>query len=127
MFRGAVASILLLVLSLFPVPLGHAGGPDPAARAEIAHLFEYLEGSGCLFYRNGSWHGSREASAHLRRKYEYLLEKGLVSSAEEFVGRAAARSSASGKPYRVRCGGGGAVESGPWFREELSRYRRSGR
>jgi hypothetical protein len=93
--------------------------------AEIAYLFARLETSGCDFYRNGSWYGSREAAAHLRRKYRYLLEKGVVSSAEEFIERAASKSSSSGKPYQVRCGGGKIIESGPWLRAELMKYRKS--
>jgi len=117
--------IMFLAVSLLMASVSHAGEPPPAAGAEIAHLFAYLENSGCDFYRNGSRYGSREAAAHLRRKYQYLLEKGLVSSAEEFIERAAAKSSSSGKPYQVRCGGGKIAESGPWLRAELIAYRKS--
>jgi hypothetical protein len=112
----------MFALFLSAVPASHAAGPSPAARAEIAHLFAFLEDSGCAFHRNGSWFGSREAGAHLGRKYAYLLERGLVSSAEDFIERAATRSSISGEPYRVRCGAK-TVESGPWLREELLKYR----
>ncbi len=114
---------LLLVVSLLMVSVSYAGELPAAARGEIAHLFSYLEASGCDFYRNGSWYGSRDASAHLRRKYEYLVKKGFVSSAEDFIERGATQSSRSGKPYQVRCSGGKIVESGPWFRAELSKYR----
>jgi len=118
-------SVLLFAASLLLGPVCHAGELPPAAGAEIAHLFTYLETSGCDFYRNGSRYGSREAAAHLRRKYQYLLEKGMVSSAEEFIERASSKSSSSGKPYQVRCGGGKLTESGPWLRAELMKYRRS--
>jgi len=116
--------ILIAALILLSTAAAAAGQPAPVARAEISHLFGYLEGSTCEFYRNGSWHGSREAAAHLRRKYEYLLERGLVSSAEDFIERAATQSSVSGRPYRVRCGARTA-DSGPWFRAELLRHRSS--
>jgi len=119
----AIAGIGLVAFLLLPASASRAGEPSPTSRAEIAHLFSYLESSGCDFYRNGSWHKSSEASAHLRRKYQYLLERGLVSSAEDFIARAATASSMSGEPYRVRCGGGKSVESGPWFRAELLRHR----
>lgn len=122
---GGIAAILILVLLLLAAPASFAGEPAPAAGAEIAYLFARLEACGCDFYRNGSRYGSREAVAHLRRKYRYLLEKGLVSSAEEFIERAASKSSSSGRPYQVRCGGGNLTESGPWLRAELMKYRRS--
>ncbi len=122
---GGIAAILILVLLLLAAPASFAGEPAPAAGAEIAYLFARLEASGCDFYRNGSRYGSREAAEHLRRKYRYLLERGMVSSAEEFIERAASKSSSSGKPYQVRCSGGMLTESGPWLRAELIAYRKS--
>lgn len=95
-----------------------------ASKEEVSHLFSYLENSGCEFYRNGTWYQGNEAIAHLKKKYQYLLRKGLVSSAESFIDRAATASSMSGKPYQVRCGASGAFESGPWFNAELARYRK---
>ena len=41
---------------------------------------------------------------HLQRKYDYLLKKSLVDTSEQFIQRAASKSSVSGKPYRVKCG-----------------------
>lgn len=113
---------LLLLTLLFSVP---AFGAELSAtsKEEIAHLFSYLEKSGCEFYRNGTWAKGNEASAHLQKKYQYLLGRGLVSSAESFIARAASQSSMSGKPYQVRCGTSGVVESGPWFKAELASYR----
>ena len=94
------------------------------SKQEIAHLFSYLEKSGCEFYRNGAWAQSQEASAHLQKKYQYLLSRGRLVSTESFIARAASQSSMSGKPYRVRCGTASVVESGPWFRAELENYRK---
>lgn len=117
--------LLFLLLSL---PITATGGALPVdAKEEISHLFSYLETSGCEFYRNGSWHTGKDASAHLKKKYQYLLDRKLVSSAESFIERAAKKSSMSGQPYMVRCDKQGAVESGAWFSAELARYRqRSG-
>ncbi len=95
----------------------------PTAKQEIAHLIAYLEQSGCQFNRNGSWYDSKDAGNHISRKYQYLLDKGLVSSAETFIKRAATESSMSGKPYLVRCNGDGPVESAAWFKAELANYR----
>ncbi len=95
----------------------------PAAKQEIAHLMAYLEHSGCRFNRNGSWYDAKDAVDHLNRKYEYLLDKGLVSSTETFISRAATESSMSSKPYLVRCNGEGPVASAAWFKAELANYR----
>jgi len=97
--------------------------PDPKAQAEIAHLLDYVATPGCQFNRNGSWHEGAEARAHLKKKYDYLLKRDLVTNAESFIERAATESSMSGKPYQVRCGGGKAVASGPYLTEKLKRFR----
>ena len=104
-----------------------ASEPDAVGRNEITHLFSHLKSSGCQFYRNGSWHTSSAAVSHLQRKYEYLLKKGLISTAESFVVQAARESSVSGKPYLVKCGDASPVESGAWFNQELARYRATSR
>lgn len=100
-------------------------GPDAKARAEIAHLLDHLEQSGCEFYRNGEWRSAKDAREHLATKYEYLLKKGWVRTAEDFIARAGSESSVSGKPYQVRCAGSRPVPSAEWLRSELRRYRSS--
>lgn len=114
----------LLVLSLAFSIAAFGEELSATSKQEIAHLFSHLEKSGCEFNRNGTWAQSKEASAHLQNKYQYLLSKGLVTSTESFIARAASQSSMSGKPYRVRCGTVSVVESGPWFRSELANYRK---
>ena len=103
-------------------PAGSAE-PDAGTRAEIAHLLQYLATSGCQFQRNGSWYASARAASHLNQKYEYLLKKGLIANAETFIERAATESSASGKPYSVKCGNAAAVPSAAWLQDELRRFR----
>ncbi len=98
----------------------------PEAREEIAHLISYLEDSGCQFNRNGSWYDAKDAVNHINRKYEYLLDKALVSSTETSIARAATESSLSGKPYLVKCGGSAPVESAAWFKAELANFRTHG-
>jgi hypothetical protein len=114
--------LLALLVVMFASPAGSAE-PDEVARAEIAHLLQHLESSGCQFQRNGSWYAPARAASHLNQKYEYLLKKGLVTSAETFIERAATESSASGKPYAVKCGDAAAVPSATWLRDELLRFR----
>jgi hypothetical protein len=90
---------------------------------EVNFLLGYVEGSGCEFYRNGTWYDSKTAQSHLRDKYKYLVARNLINTTEEFIERAATESSLSGKPYEVRCNGGAAVTSKQWLRKELARFR----
>ncbi|WP_242101595.1 DUF5329 domain-containing protein [Lysobacter sp. M2-1] len=121
-------SILLLLLVLMSGAAMAQQSLPPSASREIEQLFLALEQSHCQFYRNGSWHAAEEASVHLRRKYNYLVKKGLASSAEVFIDRAASKSSMSGKPYLVKCGSATPVESKQWFTGKLRevRARRTG-
>ena len=99
--------------------------PSAKARQEIAGLMQALGASRCEFNRNGSWYDATRARAHLQRKYDYLLKKDLVDSAEQFIDRAASRSSFSGKAYRVRCPGRSEQDAAGWFRDQLQRLRGS--
>ncbi|RZA37370.1 MAG: hypothetical protein EOP92_00625 [Lysobacteraceae bacterium] len=119
--RVEVFPFLLAVVLLALVPSA-AAAPDVSARGEIAGLMQALSSSGCQFQRNGSWHDAQEARTHLQRKYDYLLKKGKVDTAEQFIQRAATRSSMSGTAYRVKCTGV-EQDSASWFDAQLQRIR----
>jgi len=125
-FLHRIAALAALAAFAFTAP-SHAAGLQPAVQIEIDHLFAYLADSACRFNRNGTWYPAREAKDHLKKKLEYLVRKGLVSTTESFIERAASKSSASGEPYLVECPGASAVQSGPWFTSELLRFRRDGK
>jgi hypothetical protein len=99
--------------------------PAPAAKAEIDYLLSAVASSKCEFYRNGSWYDAKSAADHLTTKYKYLAARDLVQSAEEFIEKAATRSSLSGRDYAIRCGDGAAVASSRWLLVLLVRYRES--
>jgi hypothetical protein len=115
-----MVSGLMLGLSLLPAARAE---PPAIAQREINYLLGHIEGSGCAFYRNGSWYDSKRAVAHLRGKYEYLADRDLINITEDFIEKAATKSSLSGRPYEIRCGGGEAVVSNQWLRKELAHYR----
>ena len=96
---------------------------SPQSQAEIEHLFDFLSGSGCEFQRNGSWYAAPKAAEHIRTKYEYLIKRDLINSAEEFIELAATKSSMSGKDYQVKCVDQSTITSATWFTQELARYR----
>lgn len=116
-----LASLLFTGL-LLPM-LVQAAELSISSRQEIDLLLEKLGNSSCEFYRNGAWHDSSKAQAHLQRKLAYLIDKHQVGSAEEFIEIGASRSSISGKPYLVRCDKQPEIRSDVWLQKELDSIR----
>ena len=117
--KRSIASVLAVIILS---SAAYAAELPPAAQAEITHLLDYLSASGCEFYRNGSWYKAWTARAHLEKKYEYFLKKHLIRNAEDFIARAATKSSMSGEAYQVRCGND-ISPSAAWLTAELTRLR----
>jgi Family of unknown function (DUF5329) len=115
--RKAVLSLLIVLACSAAF-----AAPSPA-RPEIDALLSRLQASGCSFQRNGSWHDGTEARVHLMRKLQYLEDRNLVQTTEQFIERAGAGSSMSGKPYLVRCGNAAPVESKVWLTNALNALR----
>ncbi len=115
-------SLTLTLLALGAVGAAQAE-PPVAVQREVSFLLGYVEGSGCGFQRNGTWYTSREAQAHLRDKYQYLVRQDLIASTEHFIERAATESSLSGSPYQVKCGSGPTITSRQWLSSELEQLR----
>ncbi|WP_220635043.1 DUF5329 domain-containing protein [Georgfuchsia toluolica] len=115
-----MSSILILGFLLAPTARAE---PATSVQIEVNFLLGYVEGTGCEFYRNGSWYDSKAAQVHLRDKYKYLVARNLINTTEDFIARAATESSFSGQPYVVRCNGGATITSSQWLRDELARLR----
>jgi len=113
----------LVAIALALAPGLADAAPSTDARREITQLIGSLDGSHCQFQRSGSWYGPAEARSHLQRKYDYLLKKDMVDSAEQFIERAASQSSMSGKAYRIRCPGQPEQTSAAWFGARLQALR----
>ena len=114
--------LIWLAVGLLSIGTAHAA-PSETARREIAGLIGALDGSSCRFQRNGSWHDAPEARAHLQRKYDYLLKKDKVDTAEQFIARAASQSSMSGTAYRIACPGQPEQTAAVWFAARLAALR----
>ena len=121
--RWVMGSLLML-----GVLWGSVARAEPPARvqAEVNFLLNFVEGSGCAFYRNGTWHDSKEAQAHLRDKYKWLASRNLINTTEAFIDRAATQSSFTGLSYKVKCNGGVTITSSQWLRSELTLMRSEG-
>lgn len=115
--------MLVLFFTIMLASSSQAAELTPGTRLEIEHLFQHLEESGCQFNRNGTWYSASEASAHLRKKYDYLVKKDMLTNAESFIELAAKESSMSGKAYEVKCAGQNSHPSAVWFSEELKNFR----
>jgi hypothetical protein len=120
-----VKAILGLILALALVQGAHAG-PAPAALAEIKYLLDFVGKSGCQFYRNGVWYDSGEARSHLSYKYDVLADHGQIKTADDFIEKAATKSSLTGIAYKVRCADSQELSSNRWLRDALARYRLQG-
>lgn len=96
------------------------------AQTEINYLLEYVNSSGCEFYRNGTWYDAGSAQIHLRYKYNMLVVRNIIDTVEDFIDNAATKSSMSGQAYEVRCNGGNAEKVSQWLRDALLRYRTDG-
>ena len=97
-------------------------GIQADSNEEIRHLIQHIGHSDCVFIRNGKDYDAVEAMKHLQRKYDYLKQR--ISATEDFISTIANRSSMTGEPYRVRCGGRETL-SAEWFTRELTWYRQS--
>lgn len=112
------------VLALAAMGAASQAAPPPRAAGEIEGLIAALGASGCQFQRNGRWYAAAEAQSHLRRKYDWLVKRDLVASAEQFIERAGSGSSLSGQAYRVRCQGQPMLSSAAWLTAKLAELRR---
>jgi hypothetical protein len=56
-------------------------------------------------------------------KLEYLVARGLITDSEDFIEKAATKSSVSGRPYKVRCPNQPEELSSVWLGSELRRIR----
>jgi hypothetical protein len=109
-------------IALVFIAAAHAA-PMPGAKAEIEYLLSAVASSDCRFYRNGTWYDAKSAAAHLRAKYETLAARGLVGDTDEFIDRAATKSSLSGRDYAIKCEGIAEMSSRQWLTNRLVAYR----
>lgn len=114
------AGVLAVLLCASLVP---AATLSTASQAEIEALLWRLKASGCAFRRNGTWHTADEAQVHLQRKLDYLVSKGAVANAEQFIERAATRSSITGQVYLVKCASKPPLPSSEWLAFQLQDMR----
>ena len=112
-----------LLLALLPAVC--AAQLSASAQREIDGLLRAVGSSGCQFLRGGTAHPAAEAQQHLHKKYSHLAARNMLVSAEDFIDKAASRSSMNGEPYAIRCGESPPVRSDEWLRARLQIIRQA--
>lgn len=121
--RAALRAGLLAIAWL---PAVCAAQLPPAARQEIDALLRAVGSSGCEFMRGGTAYSATKAHEHLLQKFEYLDARSQLKSAEDFIAKAATRSSMTGEPYGIRCSGANQQPSDVWLQARLKALRPAG-
>jgi hypothetical protein len=88
---------------------------------EIAHLLDFVANTACKYERNGTLYSGIEAQGHIKRKYQYFMDK--IKSAEDFIKYSATRSTMSGENYKILCVDMPVQNSADWLLEELKEFR----
>jgi hypothetical protein len=118
--------LLALLLAAVTPFAAHAAQPTVAAArtpaAEIDALIDRVaHAKGVVFIRNGTEYTAAEAAAHLQRKRD--AAGGKIKTPEQFIDKLGARSSMSGKVYRVRLPDGREMDSAVWLNGLLREVR----
>ena len=97
---------------------------SPAARLEIDGLLRAVGSSGCEFIRGGTAYPAAKAQDHLQQKFAYLDQREQLKSADDFIAKAATRSSMTGEAYGIRCLGAATQSSEDWLKARLALLRK---
>ena len=54
--------------------------------------------------------------------YAYLTKRRLIDKTEDFIEKAASKSSFSDRAYQIKCRDGKTISSAKWLADELQRY-----
>ena len=97
-----------------------ASARTPAAEID-ALIDRVAHAKGVVFIRNGTEHTAAEAAQHLARKRRAAGDR--ITTPEQFIDKLGARSSMTGKPYRVRLPDGREMDSATWLTGLLQEVR----
>ncbi|MGD9032945.1 MAG: DUF5329 family protein [Desulfobacteraceae bacterium] len=113
--------IILLALLGFCT---HRAIAEQDLESTITYLLAYVKGADVVFIRNDREHTPREASAHMRRKYEHFQDQ--IKTPEDFILLAGTKSLITGKAYQVRMKDGKTMLTQKWLEDALEKYRTKG-
>jgi hypothetical protein len=116
---GRLAAAIFPLALLVPAIVVSAADMD----TEIQQLMRRVESSTCSFVRNGTAHTPADAREHMERKYEFV--KSYVHTTEDFIEKAASKSSMTGDPYYVDCPDQKRVTTEAWLTDQLQQIRKT--
>jgi hypothetical protein len=110
----ALSCIAVVLFAL----LGQAHAATEKEKIEL--LIHGIEGlKDATFIRNGSEYDAATAAKFLRKKWEAHAKQ--ITTAHDFIEKAASISSTSGKPYLIRFKDGHEVKCGEYLAGELKK------
>lgn len=92
----------------------------PQLQTEIQYLTRMVKASPCDFIRNGDVHSGIDAAEHMLNKYDYFEDE--IQTAEDFIRKAASKSTLTGKSYEVKCSNS-HITSQQWLLRKLNQFR----
>ena len=111
------AILSAIIVTLTPT---HAADIAPAEKAKIEALIANV---GALpdakFIRNGSTYDAKSAVSFLRGKWK--SNDSDITTAADFIAKAASVSGTSGKPYLIKLKDGSEVKCGDYLTEQLKK------
>ena len=113
----------LLILAFFLTAFGLNAADSGSLNATIERLLKTVEKSDAVFIRNGDEHTGKEASEHMRRKYEHF--KKSIKTPEDFIEKCATKSELSDKPYQIKTSEGKVVPAKDWMLALLEQDRKA--
>ena len=110
--------VLIACLAALSPSIAIAAQPVSASSrtpaAEIDALIDRVaKAKGVIFIRNGTQHTAAQAAEHLQRKRKAAGKR--IATPEQFIDQLGARSSVTGKAYRVRLPDGTEIDSAVWL------------
>jgi len=113
------------VTLLLPLVMVLAEETEPQENLDktISYLLEYVAKSDCTFIRNGTPYKGKQASDHIRRKYQYFKKE--IKTPEDFIQLVATKSLQTGQPYMVKTKEGEELRCDEWIKRALEEYRKA--
>lgn len=111
--------ILLSLVVLIIATIGaEAHKKHMTENQKIEKLINYVANSkDIIFIRNGDEHSATDAAKHLQRKRDWFGDD--ITSAKQFIEKAATKSSMSGKYYTVKLKNGTVIKNSKFLLDKL--------
>jgi hypothetical protein len=113
---------LFLLLLAFSMIALCAADSEPVSKT-VDYLIAQVEKSDCKFIRNGDEHTAKEASEHMRAKYNHFKKE--IKTPDDFIQKCASKSELSGKPYLVKRPDGSTEKCEDWMKNLLADHQKT--